>query len=61
MYFTGRLAEEFRTEQDHGMSAAKAAKSLHAQSMELQARLDDVEEAAIRYFLKKIINVFVFP
>ncbi len=31
------------------MSAAKAAKGLHAQSLELQSRLDEVEENAIRH------------
>ncbi len=48
-FCAGRLTEELRSEQDHGMSASKAAKGLHAQSMELQARLEEVEENAIRH------------
>ena len=28
----GRLADELRVEQEHGLSASKAAKSLHAQA-----------------------------
>lgn len=55
--FPGRLAEELRTEQDHGMSSAKAVKSLHAQSAELQARLDEVEEAAIRHGKKVLAKL----
>ena len=52
--FSGRLADELRTEQDHGLSASKSAKSLHAQSIELQGRLDEVEEQALRHG-KKIL------
>ena len=50
----GRLADELRQEQDHGMAANKAAKSLHSQSSELQARLDDIEEQALRHGRKII-------
>ena len=53
----GRLAEELRCEQDHGMSAAKASKTLASQSMELQARLDDVEENAIRHGKKVLAKL----
>lgn len=53
----GRLADELRNEQDHGMSAAKAAKTLHGQSLELQARLDEVEENAIRHGKKVLAKL----
>ena len=53
-FHIGRLADELRNEQDHGMAANKAAKSLSAQSMELQGRLDEVEENAVRH-AKKIL------
>ena len=53
----GRLADELRTEQDHGIGAAKAAKSLHAQSLELQSRLDEVEEAAARHARKVLAKL----
>ena len=39
------------------MSAAKASKTLHSQSMELQARLDDVEENAIRHGKKVLAKL----
>lgn len=39
------------------MSAAKAAKGLHGQSMELQSRLDEVEEAAIRHGKKVLAKL----
>lgn len=39
------------------MSAAKAAKTLHAQSLELQTRLDEVEEQAIRHGKKVLAKL----
>lgn len=50
----GRLADELRTEQEHGLSADKASKSLAAQFNELSHRLDDVETTALKHG-KKII------
>ena len=50
----GRLVEELRTEQEHGLAADKAAKVMAAQSQELQQRLVDVETTALRHG-KKII------
>ncbi|XP_059088113.1 myosin heavy chain, muscle-like isoform X2 [Tigriopus californicus] len=57
MIDAGRLADELRNEQDHGMSANKAAKALQSQSMELQARLDEVEENAIRHGKKVLAKL----
>ena len=39
------------------MSAAKATKTLHAQSLELQGRLDEVEEQAIRHGKKVLAKL----
>ncbi len=55
--FLGRLAEELRSEQDHALSAAKASKTLHSQSLELQSRLDEVEENAIRHGRKVLAKL----
>lgn len=56
-FIKGRLADELRNEQDHGMAANKAAKALQSQSMELQARLDEVEENAIRHGKKVLAKL----
>ena len=50
----GRLADELRTEQEHGLAAEKGAKSAAAQFNELQNRLDEVETTALKHG-KKII------
>ena len=36
--FAGRLADELRTEQEHGIAADRASKAMAAQCMELQIR-----------------------
>ena len=36
--FSGRLADELRTEQEHGIAADRASKAMAAQCMELQIR-----------------------
>ena len=56
-YFSGRLADELRTEQEHGMAADKSLKILAAQSMELQSRLDDVETTALRHGRKIVAKL----
>jgi len=53
-YNEGRLADELRSEQDHGLASDRATKAMAAQCMELQARLEDVETTALRHG-KKII------
>lgn len=53
----GRLAEELRTEQEHGMAADKTLKVLVAQSQELQQRLVDVEATALRHGRKIIAKL----
>ena len=55
--FKGRLAEELRNEQEHGLAADKAVKTLSAQSLELQARLDDVETTALRHGRKIVAKL----
>jgi len=50
----GRLADELRTEQDHGIAADRAAKAMFSQCHELQARLEDVEATALRHGRKMI-------
>jgi myosin heavy chain 6/7 len=54
---SGRLADELRVEQDHGMSANKACKSLHAQSVELAGMLDETEDQALRHGKKVIAKL----
>ena len=54
---TVRLAEELRTEQEHGLSADKALKTLSAQSMELASRLEDVETTALRHGRKIVAKL----
>ena len=56
-FFPGRLADELRTEQEHGMAADKSLKILAAQSMELQSRLDDVETTALRHGRKIVAKL----
>lgn len=51
----GRLADELRSEQDHGLASDRATKAMAAQCVELQARLEDVETTALRHG-KKIIS-----
>ncbi len=53
----GRLAEELRTEQEHGLAADKALKTLSAQSLELQSRLEDVETSALRHGRKIVAKL----
>ena len=50
----GRLADELRTEQEHGLAADKANKMMASQCTEMQSRLADVEAMALRHG-KKII------
>ena len=57
IFFLGRLADELRTEQEHGMAADKSLKILAAQSMELQSRLDDVETTALRHGRKIVAKL----
>jgi len=52
-----RLAEELRTEQEHGLSADKALKTLSAQSIELASRLEDVETTALRHGRKIVAKL----
>ena len=51
------MADELRTEQEHGMAADKSLKILAAQSMELQSRLDDVETTALRHGRKIVAKL----
>ena len=53
--FLARLAEELRTEQEHGLASDKALKILSSQSLELQSRLEDVETTALRHG-RKIVS-----
>lgn len=53
----GRLAEELRTEQEHGLAADKTLKTLSAQSMELRSRLEDVETTALRHGRKIVAKL----
>lgn len=53
----GRLSEELRTEQEHGLAADKSLKTLSAQSMELQSRLEDVETTALRHGRKIVAKL----
>ena len=50
----GRLADELRTEQEHGLAADKANKMMASQCTEMMSRLADVEAMALRHG-KKII------
>ena len=43
-----RLAEELRSEQDHGMQVEKNRKTLESQLKELQVRLDEAEASAMK-------------
>ena len=52
-----RLAEELRTEQEHGLSADKALKTMSAQSIELASRLEDVETTALRHGRKIVAKL----
>ena len=54
---TGRLAEELRTEQEHGLSADKALKTLSSQSLELASRLDEVETHALKHGRKIVAKL----
>ena len=54
MVWLGRLADELRTEQEHGLAADKANKMMASQCTEMQSRLADVEAMALRHG-KKII------
>ena len=56
-YFLGRLAEELRTEQEHGLASDKALKTLSSQSLELQSRLEDVETTALRHGRKIVAKL----
>ena len=56
-YFLGRLAEELRTEQEHGLASDKALKILSSQSLELQSRLEDVETTALRHGRKIVAKL----
>ena len=51
------MAEELRTEQEHGLSADKTLKTLSAQSMELASRLEDVETTALRHGRKIVAKL----
>ena len=51
------MAEELRTEQEHGLSADKALKTLSAQSIELASRLEDVETTALRHGRKIVAKL----
>ena len=55
--FLGRLAEELRTEQEHGLASDKALKTLSSQSLELQSRLEDVETTALRHGRKIVAKL----
>ena len=44
----GRLADELRQEQDHGMQVEKLRKNLESQVKELQVRLDEAEAQALK-------------
>ena len=55
--FSGRLAEELRTEQEHGMASDKNLKILSSQSLELQSRLEDVETTALRHGRKIVAKL----
>ena len=57
MPILARLAEELRTEQEHGLSADKALKTLSAQSIELASRLEDVETTALRHGRKIVAKL----
>merc|ERR1719369_1101086 len=48
MVDAARLADELRAEQDHSDSQAKAKKALETQLMELDTKITDAEELAIR-------------
>merc|ERR1719483_847908 len=48
MVDAARLADELRAEQDHCNSQAKTKKSLESQMIELDQRISDAEESAIR-------------
>ena len=48
------MADELRTEQEHGLAADKANKMMASQCTEMQSRLADVEAMALRHG-KKII------
>ena len=48
------MADELRTEQEHGLAADKANKMMVSQCNEMQSRLADVEAMALRHG-KKII------
>ena len=54
LVWLGRLADELRTEQEHGLAADKANKMMASQCTEMQSRLADVEAMALRHG-KKII------
>ena len=54
LIWLGRLADELRTEQEHGLAADKANKMMASQCTEMQSRLADVEAMALRHG-KKII------
>ena len=56
-FFSGRLAEELRTEQEHGMASDKNLKILSSQSLELQSRLEDVETTALRHGRKIVAKL----
>jgi len=53
----GRLADELRTEQEHGLSADRTAKAMFAQCQELQTRLNDAEALALRHGRKMITKL----
>merc|ERR1719153_1942058 len=48
MVDAARLADELRAEQDHSDSQAKAKKALETQLMELDTKITDAEELAMR-------------
>jgi len=52
-----RLAEELRTEQEHGLAAERGARASFAQCNELQARLEEVEATAASYGRKMIAKL----
>ena len=52
-----RLAEELRTEHEHGSAAERAARASFAQCNELQVRLEEVEATAASYGRKMIAKL----
>jgi len=52
-----RLAEELRSEQEHGLTADRLAKSSQAQCAELQGRLEEAEAVAASYGRKMIVKL----